>query len=213
MATVRSFHKYRGVSTLTAPELLTIVGELLATIVPRQTKYKVTDVPSERTLRFYTARGLVDKPIGRDGTTSRYGYRHILQLLAVKYLQSQYLPLVKVRSLLERAGNRDLEQLIPGITGVVHRGIGQQEGRIFNTPAGTAPEVTVSLEGPPPGGGAPAASPLPAADLWRHIEVSPGVELHVHADALPDEACLRLRAVLLREMAVLRGWVAEDEKQ
>lgn len=213
MATVRSFHKYRGVSTLTVTELLTIVGELLTKSVPRQTKYRVTDVPSERTLRFYTAGGLVDKPLGRDGTTSRYGYRHILQLLAIKYLQSQYLPLVKVRSLTAGVGNRDLELLIPDIPGVAHKGIGPGGEALVNRQAGKGQELPPAA---PPDTPAPVAAPeapLPEGDLWRRIEVSPGVELHVHAAAMPDDACHRLRAVLLREMAMLRGWVADEGEQ
>jgi DNA-binding transcriptional MerR regulator len=181
--------------------------------VPRQTKYRVTDVPSERTLRFYTAGGLVDRPLGRDGTTSRYGYRHILQLLAIKYLQSQYLPLVKVRSLTAGAGNRDLELLIPEIPGVAHKGIGPWGEALVNRPTARDRDLPPVAAPPLPAPVAPPAVPLPEGDVWRHIEVSPGVELHVHAAALPDEACYRLRAVLLREMAMLRGWVADEGEQ
>ncbi|HEY6947417.1 MAG TPA: MerR family transcriptional regulator, partial [Gemmatimonadales bacterium] len=44
--------------------------------------------PTERTIRFYVARGLVSPPEGR-GTAATYGYRHLLQVLAVKLRQME----------------------------------------------------------------------------------------------------------------------------
>ena len=44
--------------------------------------------PSERTIRFYVARGLVSPPDGR-GTAAVYSYRHLLQVLAIKLRQME----------------------------------------------------------------------------------------------------------------------------
>jgi DNA-binding transcriptional MerR regulator len=44
--------------------------------------------PSERTIRFYVARGLVSPPEGR-GTAAVYAYRHLLQVLAIKLRQME----------------------------------------------------------------------------------------------------------------------------
>jgi hypothetical protein len=44
--------------------------------------------PSERTIRFYVTRNLVSPPEGR-GTAATYGYRHLLQVLAVKLRQME----------------------------------------------------------------------------------------------------------------------------
>jgi hypothetical protein len=44
--------------------------------------------PTERTIRFYVARHLVNAPDGR-GTAATYGYRHLLQVLAVKLRQME----------------------------------------------------------------------------------------------------------------------------
>lgn len=44
--------------------------------------------PSERTIRFYVARGLVSPPEGR-GTAAVYSYRHLLQVLAIKLRQME----------------------------------------------------------------------------------------------------------------------------
>ena len=67
--------------------------------------------------------------MAKEGSHARYGYRHLLQVMAIKYLQSQYLPLVKIRSLVENISNRDLELLIPEIAPVTaaHRGIARAD--------------------------------------------------------------------------------------
>jgi len=44
--------------------------------------------PSERTIRFYVARGLVSPPDGR-GTAAVYSYRHLLQVLVIKLRQME----------------------------------------------------------------------------------------------------------------------------
>src|SRR5437763_2823097 len=44
--------------------------------------------PSERTIRFYVARGLVSPPDGR-GTAAVYSYRHLLHVLAIKLRQME----------------------------------------------------------------------------------------------------------------------------
>ena len=44
--------------------------------------------PTERTIRFYVTRGLVSPPEGR-GTAAVYGYRHLLQVLAIKLRQME----------------------------------------------------------------------------------------------------------------------------
>src|SRR6185436_6593628 len=43
---------------------------------------------SARAVRFYVATGLLDRPEGK-GTAATYGYRHLLQLLAIKIRQRE----------------------------------------------------------------------------------------------------------------------------
>lgn len=209
MVSVRSFHRYRGESSFTLRRLLEVLKEQIPLIVQKQTKYRVTTIPTERTVRFYTANGLVDKPTSLEGGRGRYGYRHLLQILAVKYLQSQYLPLVKVRSLLEKADNRQLELLIPAIAPVTgaHRGLAREDlvvlERSFRPAPGAAEDgrPTAAAAGDPASGDGAHGD-----DVWHRVEISPGLELHVHAAALTAEHRERLRGALLRELAVLRGW-------
>ena len=196
------------------PQFITILREQLQQVAPRQTKYRVTAFPTERTIRFYTANKLVDKPVVREGSHPRYGYRHLLQVLSIKYLQSQYLPLVKIRSLVENVSNRDLELLIPEISPVTatHRGIAREDRAVVENsflpqafpfsprqPAVEAPPVE------PLGDGA-------IANTWRRIEVGPGIELHVHVAALSESALEQVRGALLRELGVLRGWFGDGKE-
>lgn len=216
MASVRSFHRYRGETSFPLPRLIAILREQLPEIAPIQTKYRVTEMPTERTIRFYTSIGLVDKPVVGSAGKAFYGYRHLLQTLAVKYLQSQYLPLVKVRSLVEGADNRELELMIPPISPVtaVHRRIAREDRKPPGAPLlrpapQTAPAARETPE--PPGGGIPAAPFADAGhgDLWHRVEVGPGIELHIHAATLSGEQRERLRGALLRELGVLRGWFGD----
>ena len=215
MATVRPFHRYRGETSLTMSQFIAVLREQLPQVTPAQTKYRVTEIPSERTIRFYTANGLVDKPVAKEGSHARYGYRHLLQVMAIKYLQSQYLPLVKIRSLVENISNRDLELLIPGISPATatHRGIAREDRTVvdnsfspqafsFNPPQSvpqTRPVDTV---------GEDAAT----SNAWRRVEIGPGIELHVHVAALAEKDIEHLRGALLRELGVLRGWFGGENK-
>lgn len=43
--------------------------------------------PNARLVRYYTNRGLLDRPLQKEGRRVLYGPRHLLQLLAIKHLQ------------------------------------------------------------------------------------------------------------------------------
>ncbi|MHB8835407.1 MAG: MerR family transcriptional regulator [Candidatus Methylomirabilia bacterium] len=197
-------------------QFIAILREQLPQVAPTQTKYRVTEIPSERTIRFYTAKGLVDKPVSREGTPARYGYRHLLQILAIKYLQSQYLPLVKIRSLVDNISNRDLELLIPDIAPVTatHRGIARADRLVGEN--SLPPQAFIFNARQPTPSTAPvddrSGDVRPPPDTWRRVEVGPGIELHVHAAALSETAVERLRGMLLRELGVLRGWFPDQNK-
>jgi DNA-binding transcriptional MerR regulator len=196
-------------------EFIAILRDQLQQVAPSQTKYRVTDIPSERTIRFYTANKLVDKPVATDGAHARYGYRHLLQVLSIKYLQSQYLPLVKIRSLVENVSNRDLELLIPEIPTVTaaHRGIAKEDKPVVDN--SFYPQIFSFTSRQSKVENAPCdaiGSDAATSDTWRRVEIGPGIELHVHATALSDGDIERLRGTLLREIGVLRGWFGEGEK-
>lgn len=79
---------------------------------------RIQSVPDGRTLRFYQSTGLLARPLRYDGRVARYGQRHLLQLLAVRALQSQGLSLAQVQTALSGANDAELAQKVDAALGV-----------------------------------------------------------------------------------------------
>ena len=124
---------------------------------------------SARAVRFYVANGLLGRPDGR-GTAATYGYRHLLQLLAIKIRQreGQTLDVIK-RELAEQTGDalerRVAQALAPALAT-------RTEGFVIDDDA------------------------TPAA--WRRVIVANGVELHVRDDshAAREDSIVAMRAAI-----------------
>ncbi len=106
----------QGHDAFTLDELLTEVGQLVTSLglIGIQKDNRVSDLPDVRTVRYYTSLGLIDRPqiIGRQGI---YGRRHILQLLAIKAMQTLHLPLQEIQSKLYGLADAELEGLTAAI--------------------------------------------------------------------------------------------------
>lgn len=76
---------------------------------------RVSPVPSSRTIRYYTSLGLLDKP-SYVGGAARYTRRHLSQLLAIKALQAEYLPLPAIQKRLNGKTEEELDQIIQDAT-------------------------------------------------------------------------------------------------
>ncbi|WP_327086030.1 helix-turn-helix domain-containing protein [Nonomuraea sp. NBC_01738] len=70
---------------------------------------RVREVPGERLIRWYTTIGLVDPPLTRRGRVARYGRRHLLQIVAVKRLQSRGHSIADIQARLTGATDAMLE--------------------------------------------------------------------------------------------------------
>lgn len=85
------------------PELWTIeelagqVALALAEGYPGAPNGRIRAVPDLRTIRYYTTLGLLDRPVMMRGRTALYGRKHLLQLVAIKRLQTQGLSLVEIQ--------------------------------------------------------------------------------------------------------------------
>jgi DNA-binding transcriptional MerR regulator len=98
-----------GVWTL--DELSARVALALAVDYAGQPSGRVRDVPDRRTIRYYTTLGLVDRPSALRGRTALYGRRHLLQLVAIKRLQTQGLALAEIQARLLGRTDDDLSQV------------------------------------------------------------------------------------------------------
>jgi hypothetical protein len=77
---------------------------------------QVRDRPDTRTIRYYSALGLVDPPAEMTGRTARYGDRHLLQVLAVKAMQARGASLADVQRALVGASEAELRRAVgPGL--------------------------------------------------------------------------------------------------
>ncbi len=76
-----------------------------------QASGRVSEVPSVRTIRFYSTHGLLDRPLEFKGRTAIYGVRHLQQLVAIKRLQARGLGLEEIQARVIGATDKELAKL------------------------------------------------------------------------------------------------------
>jgi len=187
--------KYVGVAGL-AEAAARILAESGAA---RQGRGTVTELPDERTVRYYLAEGLIPPAEEKQGTASVFGFRHLLQLLVVKKLQAEGLPIRAIRELVTGKTERQLERLL-GVeqgqaSGPAARGeaLGYLESLLRKSPSAPLPSAAppqARQMSPPPPPASPSAAPR---ETWARVELEPGLELHVSDGyrAPQDEGVLR----------------------
>src|SRR5215208_1194928 len=77
----------------------------------RPTNASARAAPSARSVRFYVANGLLDRPEGT-GTAATYSYRHFLQLLAIKIRQREGQTLDSIKGEMKEVAGDALERRI-----------------------------------------------------------------------------------------------------
>ena len=93
------------------PSLVAAAGELCARL-RAQVDERVRQLPDERTVRYYQTVGMLDRPLRYDGRVAVYGYRHLLQVVAVKALQGEGFSLAQVQAALAGTSTTALEQAV-----------------------------------------------------------------------------------------------------
>ena len=141
----------------TLDELAERVDAALAVDYHGQSSGRVRDVPDRRAIRWYTTIGLIDRPLAHRGRTALYGPRHLLQLVAVKRLQANGLPLVAIQQQLAGATDTELDR----VARVPTTATAQPEAAQLH--AGPSPSPTTTQTRPP----APAPAPVPAPAARR----------------------------------------------
>jgi DNA-binding transcriptional MerR regulator len=189
--------KYVGVAGL-AEAAARILAESGAA---RQGRGTVTELPDERTVRYYLAESLLPPAEEKQGTASVFGFRHLLQLLVVKKLQAEGLPIRAIRELVTGKTERQLERLL-GVeqgraSGASARGeaLNYLESLLQRSPSAPLPSAPPALAQQSPSASAPLGSSSSAAprETWARVELEPGLELHVSDNyhVPPGESALR----------------------
>jgi DNA-binding transcriptional MerR regulator len=176
----------------TLSELSAQVAGVLGDGSPGQVSGRVREVPDERTIRWYTTIGLVDRPSGMRGRTALYGRRHMLQLVAIKRLQAQGLSLAGIQARLfgatddELANPEPANSAAPAVTGSPAHTAAPARTRFWAAAAAGDAAVPGSLSSPP-GPAAPPHRRQPVPVFG--IELAGGVTLLLGAHQ-PDAAGL-----------------------
>ncbi len=187
---------YAALAPWNLRDLATLAGALLdaSGIYPLNAAARAR--PTERTIRFYVAQGIVNKPEGR-GTAATYNYRHLLQVLAIKLRQMEGATLDKVAAEFQGLTGDVIERRVAGALGAalpppdrlaVMPNDHEPRGRV-----GRAMQQRAAV----------ASEPGQAARFRgvQRLEVAPGVELLLegHHPALrrdPESLARAVRAVL-----------------
>jgi DNA-binding transcriptional MerR regulator len=72
---------------------------------------RVREIPDQRTIRYYTTIGLLDRAAEMRGRTALYSHRHLLQLVAIKRLQARGLSLSAIQQQLIGLGDAALRRV------------------------------------------------------------------------------------------------------
>lgn len=199
---------------LTLTELADLAHQVVekAGLSPKNNQAKAR--PAPRMLRYYQQQGLLSEP-RRSGRTHLFGRRHLLEVLAVKRLQSEGRSLEEIRSSVRGLSLGELEVLAapPAKSVPVDLADGEPEtteqvaaptprrSRAFWAGAPAAPAAEAAAAP------APLRAALPAVPLISGVQLSPGVELLLRTAAPLDAsqaAALRAAAApLLAELAAL----------
>jgi DNA-binding transcriptional MerR regulator len=181
---------------------------------PSQDRGTVSEVPDERTVRYYQSEGLLSPAEEKRGTASVFGYRHLLQLLVVKKLQSEHLPIRKIRELVQSRKESELERLLgiesdapAGKPSARNDAMSYLETLLTSSPA-SLPKTASYPPAPPPMAASMASASLPTqSGVWERTEVEPGLELHIRHDYRPptDTKGLRRLTSLIHRMLELHG--------
>jgi hypothetical protein len=157
---------------------------------PARANGRVRDVPNERLIRWYGTVGLVDPPLSRRGRVARYGWRHLLQLVAVKRRQAEGKSLAEIQE--ELAGATD--EVLAAVARILAPGPALVRDDGPGSPAATGGPAagTAVTAGTPALAGMPATAGTPAAvgpgRFWARQPRQASTETPASAspDAAPD---------------------------
>jgi DNA-binding transcriptional MerR regulator len=189
-----SLRSLKGRAFIGVTELAEEAAKILAESGPVQERGTVRNLPDERTVRYYLSEGLLSPAEDKQGTASVFGYPHLLQLLVIKKLQAEHLPIRKIKQLVSGRSERELERLIgtDAKSGAKNEALDYLESLLRSSGVSTPPP---SLKAAPPPAAlfsqpsSPRLQPQTSAGSWERVEIEPGLELHIRSDyRAPREA-------------------------
>jgi len=190
------------------PEFAQAGGRVLAEMELEQARGTVTSVPDERTIRYYMAEGLIQTPEEKQGTASVFEYLNLLQLVTVKKLQAEHLPIRKIRELVAGKSEQELETLL-GIGGASSKKNRDSEAKRYLESLLAPAHIDAAPAAEPPAAFSLRQSAAPSSQAldqsWQRVEIEPGLELHIRSDYSPPATTGKTRSLLEKAIHRLRN--------
>jgi DNA-binding transcriptional MerR regulator len=170
-----------------------LVAEVAARIsaLPAPRNGQVRAVPDDRTIRYYAAIGLLDRPSAMRGRTALYGRKHLAQVVAIKRLQTMGRSLSEIQAVWPTLDDRTLARM----SGIELAAKAPPPGRAaFWKQDRGAPTIAEPEAETPPDEPEPETPPgeLPAADAAAPAEPSSVVAPAVAPAVAPSVVELRI---------------------
>lgn len=163
--------------------------------------------PNDRTVRFYVTRKLISAPDGR-GTAATYGYRHLLQLLAIKLRQMEGATLQTIEKELADSPGDVLEKRVAGALGSIpappELDLGTRGGHRGRVARALGTRISSSSRED-----APRTEAVPDG-AWFRLSLGDGMELQVRSDH-PAARSQSLRQRVTEAVARALAEAADDE--
>ncbi|MFW6358044.1 MAG: MerR family transcriptional regulator [Chroococcales cyanobacterium] len=161
--------------TWTLEEFVDTANQLLPEYLPEvRENQRVGDEINPRLVRHYTSQGLLAEP-QRQGRYAVYHYPHLLQILLVRRLMSKGIGLSAIADLIRNKGNTELENLLTG--GGIQIEVSPPNPHLARN---SAENYLQSLK--TPNRTKDTKQPHIQTSTWYHLEVIPGLEIHIHSD-------------------------------
>jgi DNA-binding transcriptional MerR regulator len=192
---------------LTLDDLTREVADRIRRAGLTQGNGQVSALPDQRTLRYYTTIGLLDRPLAVRGRQAIYGRRHVVQAVAVKRLQAAGLSLGEIQARLaglptpQLAEVAEAEAEAPALGGVPSPALGGVPSRAGRWWAAAA---------------APPAAPAEAPTTMTAVPLDGALTLlipTVRPLTPSDVAAIRLAAAPLMTTLAALGHPPLDQKE
>ncbi len=167
-------------------ELADVAASILRRVGATQERGTVTEIPEERTVRYYLSEGLIPEADDKQGLKSVFGFRHLLAILVIKQLQSEHLPIRKIREIIGDMTQRELERLLGpefGIADPTNEAKSYLEGLLTTR----EPPRKFADMGPPQSPRSMAMQsrsqrPRARQSGWQRFDIYPGIEINIRDD-------------------------------